>query len=206
MLDVLERDHPERRVVRIRPGIVLQPAAASALARYFLGPFVPQSLVRRALIPVVPRVDRLEIPAVHAEDIAQAFALAATRPVTGAFNVAAEPPLTPDTLAEALGAHQLPLPVRLVRGLVDLTWRLHLQPTDPGWVDLGRLVPLMDTTRAREVLGWTPKHSATEALVDTVDAMGRGQGGATPVLRPRTLPGKAAEVVRALVPGARGTG
>ncbi|MCW2607005.1 MAG: NAD-dependent epimerase/dehydratase family protein [Frankiales bacterium] len=206
MLDALEAEHPERRVVRIRPGIVLQGDAASALARYFLGPFVPQSLVRRALLPVVPKVDRLAIQAVHAEDAARAFFLAATTPVTGAFNVAAEPVLDADTLSEALGARQLPLPVGLVRALVDLTWRLHLQPTDPGWVDLGRLTPIMDTRRAREVLGWTPTHRATDALVETVDAMGRGQGADTPVLRPRSLPGRALEVVRALTPGARGTG
>ena len=83
MLDDLEREHPERRVVRIRPGIVFQAKAASALARYFLGPFVPQSLVRRALLPVVPRVDRLAIQGVHAEDVARAFLLAATTPGDG---------------------------------------------------------------------------------------------------------------------------
>jgi nucleoside-diphosphate-sugar epimerase len=206
MLDTLEAEHPERRVVRIRPGIVMQAQAASSLARYFLGPFAPSSLVRRSLLPVVPRVDRLEIQAVHAEDVARAFLLAALKPVTGPFNICAEPPLNAATLAQALGAAQVPLPVALVRAVVDLTWRLHLQPTDPGWVDLGRLTPLMNTGRARDVLGWTPTHAADEALVETVDALGRGEGGPTPVLRPRTLPSRAYEVVRALVPGAGGTG
>jgi nucleoside-diphosphate-sugar epimerase len=51
MLDGFEAEHPERRVVRMRPGVVLQAAAASELARYFLGPFVPQSLVRRGCCP-----------------------------------------------------------------------------------------------------------------------------------------------------------
>jgi hypothetical protein len=37
--------------------------------------------------------------------------------------------------------------------------------------------------------------------------MGAGVGGQTPVLRPRTgLPRRALEVVRGLVPGAKGTG
>ena len=207
MLDAFEADCPERRVVRIRPGIVVQAAAASELARYFLGPFVPQSLVRRGLLPVVPRVDRLAVQAVHADDIARAFLLAATRPVTGAFNVAAEPVLDADTLAEALGARPVPVPAALVRALVDITWRLHLHPTDPGWVDIGRLTPLMDTTRVRTVLGWTETRSATDALVETVDALGRGAGGDSAVLRPRgPLPARALEVVRALVPGSGRTG
>ena len=148
MLDALEAEHPERRVVRIRPGIVLQAAAASALARYFLGPFVPQSLVRRALLPVVPRVDRLEIQAVHAEDVARAFLLGRDDARDGRVQRRRRAGRsTPPSLGEALrAAPAAAARSRLVRAVVDLTWRLHLQPTDPGWVDLGRLTPLMDTT------------------------------------------------------------
>ncbi len=207
MLDELEREHPERRVVRLRPGIVFQAQAASELARYFLGPFVPQTLVRRALLPLVPAVPDLAVQAVHSEDMARAYVLALTKPVTGAFNIAAEPVLDPPTLARLLGARTLPLPLLLVRGLVDATWRLHVQPTDPGWVDIGTLGPLMDITRARRDLGWLPKHSAGEALLETVDAMAAGEGGGSPVLRPRaTGPARVLEAVRALLPGAGGTG
>ena len=207
MLDALEADHPERRVVRLRPAIVLQPAAASALARYFLGPFVPQSLVRRRLLPVVPAVDRLAVQALHAEDMARAYLLACVQPVTGAFNVAAEPVLDPPTLARLLGAATVPVPPALLRGLVDLTWRLHLQPTDPGWVDIGRHGPLMDVTRARTVLGWQPRHDAGEALLATVAAMAAGEGAPTPVLRPRARGlARLREVAQALTPGAGRTG
>ena len=207
LLDRFEAAHPERRVVRLRPGIVLQAAAASALARYFLGPFVPQSLVRPALLPLLPKVDRLAFQVVHAEDMGSAYVLAATTPVTGAFNIAAEPVLDPPTLAAVLGARTVPVPVAVLRGAVALAWRLHAVPMDPGWVDIGRLTPLLDTTRARSVLGWTPKHDAAEALLETVRAMGAGAGGDSPVLRRRgPLPQRALEVVRGLVPGAKGTG
>ena len=207
MLDALEAEHPERRVVRLRPGVVLQAQAASQLARYFLGPFVPQTLVRRGLLPVVPAVPQLAVPAVHAEDMGRAYVLAVTRPVSGAFNIAAEPPLDPPTLARLLGAVQVPVPRRLARALVELTWRLHVQPTDPGWVDLGTLGPVMDTTRARRELGWIPRYTAGDALLETLDAMSSGAGGGSPVLRPRASgPARVLEVVRALVPGTGGTG
>jgi nucleoside-diphosphate-sugar epimerase len=207
MLDRFEAEHPERRVVRIRPGVVLQAQAASALARYFLGPFVPQALVRPSLLPVMPSVDRLAFQVVHAQDMARAYVLACMKPVTGAFNIAAEPVLDPPTLAALLGSRRVPLPAPLLRGLVDVAWRLHLVPVDPGWVDIGRLAPLLDTTRARAELGWVPRRDAGEALLETLEAMGAGIGGDTPVLRPRTgLPRRAFEVVRGLVPGAGGTG
>ena len=207
MLDAFSEQHPAVRVARLRPGIVLQGAAASALARYFLGPFVPQSLVRRRLRPVVPAVPGLEIQALHAADMAAAYVLAATQPVSGAFNVAAEPVLDPASLAAALGARRVPLPKAVVRGALDLLWRLHAVPVDPGWLDLGVNGPLMDLTRARTVLGWTPASSATDALVETVDAMGRGAGAPTPVLLPRASGlSRWAEVARALVPGGKGTG
>lgn len=207
MLDAFETEHPERRVVRMRPGVVLQAAAASELARYFLGPFVPQTLVRPALLPLIPDVDRLALQVVHAADMASAYVLACVQPVTGAFNIATEPVLDPTTLAAILGARKLPVPAPVVRALVDVTWRLHLQPTDPGWVDLGRLSPLLDTTRARTVLGWKPTHDAAQALLETLEGMGAGTGGGSPVMRPRaTGPARLLEVVRALVPGAGGTG
>lgn len=207
MLDTLGFEHPERRIVRMRPGVVLQGAAASELARYFLGPLLPQSLVRKSLLPVVPDVDRLAIQVVHASDMARAYVLACVNPVVGAFNIATEPVLDPATIGAILGARQVPLPAAVVRALVTLTWRLHLQPTDPGWVDIALCTPLLDTTRARAELGWTPVHDAAQALLETLAGLAAGRGGDTPVLRPRaTGPGRMREVVRALVPGARGTG
>ena len=45
-------------------------------------------------------------------------------------------------------------------------------------------VPLMDTTRAREQLGWQPQHTAGEALLELIDAMRRGDGLPTAPLQP----------------------
>lgn len=96
------------RVARIRPALVFKRDAASEIRRIFLGELVRPALVRRGLIPVVPAAQRLVFQAVHSLDAGQAFALAATRPVSGAFNVAADPVLDPSELARALGARELP--------------------------------------------------------------------------------------------------
>ena len=207
MLDRLEREHPERRVVRIRPGVILQAAAASEVSRYFLGPYVPQSLVRRSLVPILPLPRGLALQGVHTADIARAFALACVTPVSGAFNIAAEPVLDGPSLATALRARWVPVPAALLRAVVDIAWRSHLVPVDAGWIDLGMRLPLMDTTRARTELDWQPQVDALDAVGELLDAIPRGEGGASPVLAPRaTGPARLLEVARGLIPGAGGTG
>jgi len=72
----------------------------------------------------------------------------------------------------------------VVRGLADLSWKLRLQPTPAGWLDMARNVPLMSSARAREELGWEPRHSAVDALEELLAGMREGDGGATPPLEP----------------------
>jgi UDP-glucose 4-epimerase len=43
-------------------------------------------------------------------------------------------------------------------------------------------VPLMDVTRAGEELGWAPRHSAADALLELLDGMREGAGLDTPPL------------------------
>jgi UDP-glucose 4-epimerase len=182
LLDAFEARHPDVRVVRIRPGLVLQDAAASAVRRLFFGPFLPKVLVRRQLLPVVPRLPGLRFQVVHGPDAGEAFRLAVTKDVRGPFNVAADPVLDADELGRVLGARPFSLPAWPVRLAADLTWRLHLQPTDPAWVDALLSLPVMDTTRARTELGWTPRTPAGDALVELLDGIAANSGRDTPPL------------------------
>ncbi|HEV2076076.1 MAG TPA: NAD-dependent epimerase/dehydratase family protein [Thermoleophilaceae bacterium] len=65
MLDRFERDRPEVRVVRLRPGLIFKREAASGIRRLFAGPFLPSRLVRPELVPAVPHLERLRFQAVH---------------------------------------------------------------------------------------------------------------------------------------------
>jgi UDP-glucose 4-epimerase len=186
ILDAVERDAPDLRVVRLRPGLIFKRAAAQEIRRYFIGPLLPSPLVRRGLIPVIPSMPGLAFQAVHADDVAEAYRLAATEPhARGAYNIAAEPVLDPAALARLLGARRMRIRAGLLRAAVDATWRLHLQPTPPGWLDMGLAVPLLDTARAREQLGWTPRRGADDALLELLDGLRRADGAGTPPLDPR---------------------
>ena len=185
-LDRFEREQPDVRTVRLRPALIFKRESAAEQRRLFAGPFLPGSLVRPSLIPLVPDIPDLRFQAVHSYDVGEAYRLAATSDVRGAFNIAAEPVIDPDVLAELFGARKIRVPAGVVRRLADLTWRLRLQPTPSGWVDMALSVPIMDPTRAREELGWKPERSATDALRDLIQGLNEGAGIETPPLAPRT--------------------
>jgi nucleoside-diphosphate-sugar epimerase len=184
LLDEFERGEPGVRVVRLRPGLIFKDEAGTEIRRLFVGPFAPRAVFNRRLIPIVPRIPRLRFQAVHTDDVAEAYRLAVVGTASGPFNIAAEPVLDPDELARALGARTVPLPAGAVRLLADVTWRARLQPTPPGWLDMALAVPLMDTALARTELGWKPKRTSVEALLELLEGMRRGAGGQTPPLDP----------------------
>ena len=183
-LDTFERNHPDVRTVRLRPGLIFKREAASEIRRLFAGPFLPGALLRRPLIPVVPDVDRLRFQAVHSYDVGDAYRRAIVGEARGAFNIAAEPVLDTRELADLLGARAVRVPRRALRLAALATWRLRLQPSPPGWVDMALSVPLLDTTRAREELGWEPRCTSREALLDLLAGLREGDGVDTPPLAP----------------------
>lgn len=184
VLDAFEGALPEVRVVRMRPALIFSSEAGSEIFRYFLGGAVPRSAVRRSLVPLVPRHPDLRVQALHSDDAAQAYRQALVRNVRGAFNLAAEPVLDGEVLGRILSARPVPVPSSLMRAAVSLSWRLRVQRTNPGWVDMGFSVPLLDSARARDELGWTPKRSAEDAVLELVEGISEGKGVATPPMRP----------------------
>jgi nucleoside-diphosphate-sugar epimerase len=185
LLDLFERDHPQVRVVRLRPALTFKKEAASEIRRYFLGPLVPGSLARADAIPVVPKVKRLRTQAVHADDVAQAYRLAVVGDARGPFNLAVDPVLDADALAAILQARPVRVPTGLLKAGAAATWRLHLQPVSPGWLDLALQSPLLDAGRARAELGWRPRRNATEAFQELLAGLREGAGAPTPPLDPR---------------------
>ncbi|MDQ4040067.1 MAG: NAD-dependent epimerase/dehydratase family protein [Actinomycetota bacterium] len=195
LLDAYLARHREgMRIARMRPAFVLQRDAGSALLRYGVPGFVPAAAVR--LLPVLPLDRRLVVQGVHPDDLADAVVRVLERGSTGAFNVAAEPPLTRADFAAVLRAVPIHFPASLLRGITSLTWRARLQPLDPGWIDLAFRVPLMDAGRARAELGWQPTTDSRQALTDAVAGMAEAAGTASPVLRPRSLTDQLANAVR----------
>ena len=187
LLDEFAAAEPGISVARLRPGLTFQRDAGSEIGRYFLGPVYPRLLPARPRIPLLPAPDDLIFQAVHADDVAEAYWRVIDQRASGAFNIAAEPVLTPRELARILGARRiLPIPMGLLHRLVGLAWWLRLVPTDSGWVEMAAGAPVMDTSRARRILGWEARTSSVDAVKEVLEGIGQGKGiSPSPVLKPR---------------------
>jgi nucleoside-diphosphate-sugar epimerase len=118
-------------IARLRAALVLQRYAGSALARYGFPGYLPTGLVRH--LPVLP-VDRsLVFQAVHTDDLADAIVRVLERRATGAFNLAADPPLTRDRIAAVLGRRRCTCRARCCAQW----WRRPGMPASRHWTRAG---------------------------------------------------------------------
>ena len=117
-----------------------------------------------AVRPVLPDPG-VTLQLVHHDDVAAAIVaavLGAGPP--GAYNLAADGTVTLADYARAVGAIPVPVP----HAVVGLGTRLlSVAPYTPAWAEwlhTLRVPMLVDTTKARELLGWSPRHTASETL------------------------------------------
>ena len=145
----------------LRPCIV---AGGDALA---LVEAFPKVLRKAPLGPVLPDPGT-PFQLVHTEDVAQALAAAVRgEGEPGVYNLAGAGTITAADLARAFGWHS----VRVPRAGASLAARavrlLPLMPPQASWLNALRVPVVMDTTRAREQLGWEPEHDTKAVLADT---------------------------------------
>lgn len=156
----------------LRPSAVLGPHTAGG--KELLSGLVQlaRRLGRRPLrLPVPVPVPVLPLPFqfVHEEDMGQALlrCIVAAGP-PGAYNIAADGIVTVADLARELGMLPLPLPVGPAQVAARAIAALPFLPAVAGWVEVASHPAIMDTTRAKQELGWAPKFTALEALRDTL--------------------------------------
>ena len=106
---------------------------------------------------------------VHTEDVATALAAAARGDGSpGVYNLAGDGTIRVGDLARAFGWLTVPMPRVGVDLAAEAVGRLPFMPAQASWINAMRVPVVMDTARAREQLGWEPRHDTRAVLADTV--------------------------------------
>ena len=161
-----------------RPCIVAGPDALTlvqSIPYVQLSDRMPSAVLRAlefmpALKPVIPNPG-VAFQLVHHDDVASALRAAVLgQGEPGVFNLAGDGTLTMADLADALGWYSVPVPDLAVGAAAELMARLPFVPDEAQWIESVRRPVIMDTSRARDVLGWRPRHDARETLEAMVQA------------------------------------
>ncbi|MEV5319550.1 SDR family oxidoreductase [Streptomyces sp. NPDC052687] len=186
-LDTFEREHPEIRVVRMRPAFLFKRESASEQRRIFGGRFLPGPLARPELLPFLPDIPGLRVQALHTDDAAEAYRLALRTDVRGPFNLAADPPVDAQLLGGMLNTRPVRMPRTAARSAIAAAWGLRLLPASPHLFDAVLRLPLLDCSRAHEELRWQPTRTATEVLEEFLEGLQQGAGADTAPMRGRKV-------------------
>ncbi|MGE2832864.1 SDR family oxidoreductase [Mycobacterium sp. SMC-4] len=153
----LGRRRPDIAVTILRLANMIGPAMDTALSRYLAGPVVPT---------VIGHDPRLQL--LHEQDALGALEHATTAGKAGTFNIGAAGIIMMSQAIRRAGRIPLPLP-RPALMVVDSLWRAtrntELDREQLDYLSYGRV---MDTTRMRAELGYTPKWTTAEAFDDYV--------------------------------------
>jgi nucleoside-diphosphate-sugar epimerase len=166
-------EHPALELYLLRPPVVVGPHTVGGKA-VLPGPLAPlnrylEGGLRRVPVPLPALLPDLPLQLVHEDDVGRALlqcVLGAGPP--GAYNIAGDGVLSALDVARELGLVPIPLPPRPVQAVARLVARWGVVP-QAGWAEVIDRPPLMDTTKAKELLGWRPAFTGLEALRATLD-------------------------------------
>ncbi|HZA10838.1 SDR family oxidoreductase [Mycobacterium sp.] len=165
----LARRRPDIAVSILRLANLIGPAMDTALSRYLAGPIVPT---------VFGRDPRLQL--LHEQDALGVLERATMAGKAGTFNVGADGVIMMSQAVRRAGRIPLPLPrsgIWAIDSLLKATRGTEVAREQMDYFSYGRV---MDTTRMRTELGYSPKWTTAEAFDDYV----RGRS-LTPIINPQ---------------------
>jgi nucleoside-diphosphate-sugar epimerase len=161
-------DGTSLEVFVLRPCIVAGPRATA------LADAMPWNRLPSAIRTITRATPLLKLPfpdpgialqLVHHDDVAAAIALAATTSAPpGAYNIAGGGAVTLSNIAAALGGRPVRVPTVTASIGSAVVARLPFLPPEAAIFHLGRTSLLMDTGKAKSLLGWAPKYNAAQTL------------------------------------------
>jgi nucleoside-diphosphate-sugar epimerase len=168
--------HPEVDLYLLRPPVVLGPHTVGA-KDLLPGPLAPvgrrlTGLVGRLPVPVPALVPTVPVQFIHEDDVGQAFLLCIVGAgPAGAYNIAGDGVMTGPEVAREFGIAAVPVPGGLAHAAARVASslpRLPFAPPAADWVEAMSHPAIMDTSKAKRELGWSPRYTSVEALRETI--------------------------------------
>src|SRR3954452_11147511 len=166
--------HPELELYLLRPPIVVGPNAVGA-KEILPGPLAYiggaiAGAIGKLPVPLPTFAPDIPLQLIHEADVGQAFlACIVGQGPPGAYNIAGDGILTGADVARAVGLAPVKVPGGIVRTAAKAASAVPFLPPAAEWVEAATRPAIMDISKARRELGFSPDYTAIEALRDTIN-------------------------------------
>lgn len=161
MIQDFAAQNPDMTVTILRPCTVF-------------GPNIDNYISRMLFLPVTVCVKGYDPPVqlVHEDDFVDACETAMEKRLPGAFNITGNGALTVTRIAEILGTRVIPVQAWLLYPVLESLWRIHFPriEVNRGYLDYIRYPFVADNSKAKTVLGFTPRYTSLQTLKATLKA------------------------------------
>ena len=151
-LDNLEKNS-KIDIIRLRPHVILGPQSQPFLL----------SLIRQPFYPKLPDPQPLS-QCIWENDVADAIIKSVFSNASGAFNLAAEPAISFKEMIQMSHRFSIPVPIKLLRFTHKYLWHISSVGEEPGWLDGMPYSLAIDSSKAKNELGWEPQHSTYDCI------------------------------------------
>jgi UDP-glucose 4-epimerase len=151
--------NPDMTISILRPCTVFGPNIDNYISRML---FLPLTVVVKGYDPPVQFV--------HEDDFVDACEIAMEKRLPGAFNIAANGTVPITRIADVLGSRLLPVQSWLLYPALESLWRIHFPriEVNRGYLDYIRYPFVADNRKARNLLGFKPRHTSLQTLKATL--------------------------------------
>lgn len=136
------------------------------------GPSVDNYVSRMLFLPVTVSVKGFNpaVQLVHENDFVDACLLALDKRIPGIFNISGDGTLTAEEIARVIGTKLIPMAASILYPLLELLWRIRAPGVEvnSGYLDYARYSFIASNKKAKDELGFAPKHTSKETLLETV--------------------------------------
>jgi len=156
-----QKKNPQSVVTIFRHCTILGPGIDTYKTRYLKRPVVLTMLGYDPLVQFV-----------HVDDVMQGFQKVVEGDYPGVFNFTGDGVLPLSRVIELSGSVNLPVTPGIFKGLVQFLWNVDISPAPASWADFLRYLCVADNQKFKKQVGYLPKHSTKEALLEFVRSNG----------------------------------